>query len=171
MTRNLILLLTGDGELKEEIERIIRDQKLEEKVKLLGVLEKQDLVDLFFAADLFVQVSAYEGHSAALLEAIFARLPLVVSNVPTQVEAVTLPDGRIAAVLAEPFDPSDIANAMQVAAFDRNRRTELADAVNQLAGSLRTEPAVLDDYVALINSLIDAPSDGASGVGQLSKVH
>jgi glycosyltransferase involved in cell wall biosynthesis len=152
-TRDIKLILTGDGSDRPQLETIIRDGNLGDRVKLLGVVEKQQLVDLLYAADIFVQVSAYEGHSAALLEAIYAHLALLVSDVPTQVEAVTLPDGTVAAALCNPGDFSDIARAMQSLAGDEIARARLKAASAILAQSLRTEDNVLNDYVDLFDRL------------------
>lgn len=161
-TKNIKLFLTGDGSDRPQLETIIRDNRLSDRVKLLGVVEKQQLVDLLYAADIFVQVSAYEGHSAALLEAIYAHLALLVSDVPTQVEAVTLPDGTVAAALCNPNDFSDIARAMQSLAEDDIARARLKAASAVLAQSLRTEDTVLNDYTDLFDRLMTQPMSPGS---------
>lgn len=153
LTRGIVLCMTGDGPERAEVEALIAAKGAADKVRLLGMVPKQDLIDLVHACDVFMQVSHYEGHSASLLEAIAARRALLVSNVPSQVEAVTTADGRSAAVLCDPNDPQDIARAMTTAAFDAEARARMAGVVDELAVSLRTEANMLDAYSALIGEI------------------
>jgi glycosyltransferase involved in cell wall biosynthesis len=152
-TQGIVLCMTGDGPQKAEVEALIAANGAGDKVRLLGMVPKQDLIDLVCACDVFMQVSHYEGHSASLLEAIAAHRPLLVSNVPSQVEAVTTADGRSAAVLCDPADPADIARGMTTAAFDAPARARMAGVVAELAGSLRTEANMLDAYGALLSEI------------------
>jgi glycosyltransferase involved in cell wall biosynthesis len=83
---------------------MIRDRGLEEHVTLLG--ERQDVGALLHAADLFVFPSIYEGLGNALLEAMAAGKPCVVSRIPPLREVTG--DGTVA-LLAEPRSAADLA--------------------------------------------------------------
>lgn len=82
---NAVLLLVGDGELREQIERKIKNLNLENRVILTG--KRDDISDLLQAMDIFIFPSHFEGLPVTLVEAQAAGLPCVVSdNITRQVE-------------------------------------------------------------------------------------
>lgn len=62
-----ILILVGDGSLKEKIKLKIRDKGIEDKVKFIGI--KKDVEKYYSAFDFFVLPSLYEGLGIVLIEA------------------------------------------------------------------------------------------------------
>lgn len=83
------LLLVGDGELRLEIEKKVRELKIENKVIFTGV--RPDVSDLMQAMDVFVFPSLYEGLPVTMVEAQAAGLPCVISsNIPK--ETVLIPE-------------------------------------------------------------------------------
>jgi len=69
------LWLIGDGPLREELEKLIKELKLEEKVKFLG--RQKDVFKFLNKADCFVFSSNYEGFPNVLLEALACTLPII----------------------------------------------------------------------------------------------
>lgn len=65
----------GDGELREDIEKLISDYGLTERVHLLP--SRKDIFDTIRQARLFVLSSDYEGMPNALLEAMALGLPCI----------------------------------------------------------------------------------------------
>ncbi|WNF35317.1 glycosyltransferase family 1 protein [Bacillaceae bacterium IKA-2] len=76
------LLLVGDGPLRSQIEKKIKDLKIEKKVKLLGV--RSDINRILQAFDCFVFPSFHEGLPVTLIEAQGAGVPCVISDVITK---------------------------------------------------------------------------------------
>jgi glycosyltransferase involved in cell wall biosynthesis len=68
-------LIAGDGELRPQLEAMIRTEGLERRVILLGW--RRDIPHLLQAADLFLLTSRWEGLPRAILEARLAGLPVV----------------------------------------------------------------------------------------------
>jgi glycosyltransferase involved in cell wall biosynthesis len=68
-------LIAGDGELRPELEAMIRAAGLQGRVILLGW--RRDIPHLLRAADLFLLTSRWEGLPRAILEALLAGLPVV----------------------------------------------------------------------------------------------
>ena len=77
---NLVLLVAGSGPLEAEIAAAAGPG-----VALLG--ERSDINDLLAAADAILNTSRWEGLSLALLEALWAGKPLVVTDGPGNAEA------------------------------------------------------------------------------------
>lgn len=79
--QDAFLLLIGNGELKEDIEKEIKELNLEKKVKMLS--NRSDIPELLSIMDIFVFPSIYEGLPVALIEAQKAKVKCVVSNLIT----------------------------------------------------------------------------------------
>jgi glycosyltransferase involved in cell wall biosynthesis len=120
------LALAGDGPLRSEIDRYISTAHLGGKVFMLGQVDRQVAADLLFAGDVFIQLSHYEGRSLALLEALYAELAVIVSDIPSQREVLTTSDGSVAGVLCDANDVNAIAEAMSAVARDEQLRRQLA---------------------------------------------
>lgn len=73
-----ILILVGDGPLRDEIEQKVRTLKIEDNVRFLGV--RSDIHRLLQAFDVFVFPSLHEGLPVTLVEAQGAGLPCIISE-------------------------------------------------------------------------------------------
>ena len=117
------LVIIGEGWLRPVLERLVREQGLEDHVVLPG--ERRDVPALLQAADIFVFPSVTEGLGSALLEAMAAGKPCVVSRIPALREVTG--DGAVA-LLADPQSPASLAvNLLRVAA-DRGLAERLCEA-------------------------------------------
>jgi glycosyltransferase involved in cell wall biosynthesis len=100
-------LLVGDGELRQQIERQIKELKLEQHVILTGF--RNDLPRLLAAMDIVVLSSHLEGLGTSLLDAMAMARPVVatrVGGIPEMVE-----DG-VTGRLVPPRDPARLAEAL-----------------------------------------------------------
>lgn len=83
---NITLKIAGDGPEKGNLLRLARSLGLSEKVIFLGQF---DLVpELLSEADFFLFPTHYEGLPGALIEAMFARVPIICSDIPENKECV-----------------------------------------------------------------------------------
>lgn len=75
---NIQLIIGGRGYLKEDIEKMIRQESLSDNVRLVGYIDDKELVLYYQAADLFVLPTEYlEGFGLVTLEALAAGLPVI----------------------------------------------------------------------------------------------
>ncbi|WP_368657377.1 glycosyltransferase family 1 protein [Metabacillus halosaccharovorans] len=79
---NARLLLVGDGTLRTRIESKVKELKLLEKVKFLGV--RNDIPNLLQAFDVFLFPSLHEGLPVTLIEAQCSGLPCIISDQITE---------------------------------------------------------------------------------------
>jgi len=79
-----IILIAGAGELKENLEKQITENGLNEKVKLLGRVSDEDLACYYKLCDIFCLPSAKrtEGFGAVQLEAMYFGKPIIATKIP-----------------------------------------------------------------------------------------
>lgn len=78
-SQNIKYLICGHGELKEYLERLIHENKLDNQVKLLGY--RNDILALLKIADVYAHPSLREGISVAIMEAMASGKPVVCGNI------------------------------------------------------------------------------------------
>jgi glycosyltransferase involved in cell wall biosynthesis len=100
-----LVLAGGNGFGHEAIHAFIRDERLEDRVHLLGYVPGDMLPELYQSATVLLFPSFEEGFGFPVLEAMAHELPVVTS--PTS----SIPElGGDAALYADPNDPSAIAS-------------------------------------------------------------
>lgn len=75
-----LVIVGKEGWKAKSIFETIRRLKLEERVKILGYLDLNDLPYIYNGAELFVFPSIYEGFGLPLVEAMACGIPVVCSN-------------------------------------------------------------------------------------------
>lgn len=78
---NIVLILAGDGTLKEDIIREIKQLELEKNVMLLGTIPRNDVFALMDICEIFVMPSISEGFNTAFMEALAFKRKIMVSNI------------------------------------------------------------------------------------------
>lgn len=87
--KNAVLILVGDGELKNKIECEVRSRLLTEKVFFLG--SRGDIPTILKGMDVFLFPSVFEGFGMAALEAQAAGLPThVADTLPKEIKVTDL---------------------------------------------------------------------------------
>jgi glycosyltransferase involved in cell wall biosynthesis len=116
-------LVVGEGELREPLERQIRDLGLDRHVFLAGF--RADALGLIKSFDVFVMSSVTEGLGSAILEAMACSRPVVATRAGGIPEAVL--DGRTGLVVA-PHDEAALAEAIVRLLRDETLRDALGRA-------------------------------------------
>ncbi len=99
------LQVVGDGELKEELERLAAELGVEKHVAWLGL--RADVPDLLIEADIFVMSSAWEGLSIAVLEALASGLPSIVTDAGGNKELIENGENGLIVPVRDPFALSE----------------------------------------------------------------
>ena len=85
---NSVLLLIGDGPLREEIEKEVNQSELEKNIKFLGI--REDIPELLSSMNLLLFPSKFEGLPVTLVEAQTSGLQCLISDVISD-ESVLVP--------------------------------------------------------------------------------
>jgi len=104
---NLKLLLVGDGELRSKMEKIVKEEKLEQGIYFLG--SRQDIPELLTTCDIFILSSDWEGTPMTILEAMAAGKPIIATAVGGTPELV---ENGVTGLLVPPKDAQALAEAM-----------------------------------------------------------
>jgi len=119
-TPNSVFLIAGDGILKGSAERFIRENKLSDKVKLLGYVSKME--QIYSICDVVALCSDAEAQPYLLLEAMRAKCPIVATSVFGNKELVS---HDRTGLLVEPT-PASIAGAIDELLANKDKRNTYA---------------------------------------------
>lgn len=117
---NVHYFLCGVGEKQDELQRQADDAGLHDKVHFLGY--RNDVKELYQAADCFVMPSFREGLSRSIMEAMASGLPCVVSRIRGNVDLV---DDEKGGFLLAPTDAEGFASAIEKLCGSRAMRDEM----------------------------------------------
>ena len=77
---NLKLTIIGEGNLKKDLEDLVKDKNLNRFIYFKGLIEHSQLPLYYNRADVFILPSLNEGMSNAVLEAISSGLPIITTD-------------------------------------------------------------------------------------------
>ena len=86
--RAFSLSIIGDGEMREEVERLIENQGLEDCVRLAGLASSDEVVEHLLASRAMVLPSFAEGLPVVIMEALALSRPVIVSAIAGTPELV-----------------------------------------------------------------------------------
>lgn len=124
--------IIGEGPEEGRLRELAAINRVEDRVEFKGFMAREDAMNFLASVDIFVQMSRFEGHSLALIEAAKLGLPLIVSNIPVQVEGVTDSLGNVCGIVIDPDDEKTLANWIERLA----RNSELYDEMSRQASEL-----------------------------------
>jgi glycosyltransferase involved in cell wall biosynthesis len=138
------LVIAGRGEEEAALRRFADENGFADRLHLLGY--RSDIHDLLAACDIFAMPSLSEGLPMALLEAMFAARPIIVSAVGGIPDVIT-PDEH--GILVEPGNHADLSRGIDrlLKASAENQR--MGSAARQRAESDYGVETMVDRYEAL----------------------
>jgi glycosyltransferase involved in cell wall biosynthesis len=140
-----VLLIAGNGPLQDQLMEECRARGLEGHVRFCGA--REDILDLYSAADAFVMSSEFEGLSAALLEAASTGLPAVVTDVGGNADVVT---DEVTGYVVPPQAPKQLAAAMhRLMALSPECLQAMGDGARQLCHEQFRIATVMDKWADL----------------------
>lgn len=148
-SKDVKLLIVGDGELRGELEFFTKQLQLDNDIFFLG--ERQDIPELMQIFDIFTLSSDLEGASLVLLEAMASGLSVVATDVGGNPELVV--DGKTG-ILVPPGDYKKFADAITHHLQNKKLQKEMGEAGRQRVGEKFTFKRMADEYVELYQELI-----------------
>lgn len=118
------LHIYGQGPLETELQHLIQQKKLQEKVKLKGFTKS--VCEKVNEAEIFALSSDYEGMSNSMLEALAMGMPVVVTDCPIGGARMLIEDG-VNGILVPVNDKESMANAIVDLLENETKRRELGE--------------------------------------------
>lgn len=138
------LIIVGDGELRHELEWLIRDLQMSRRIILLGKVEDARLY--LRAFDLFLHSSRSEAMPYAPLEAGCASLPVVATSVGGIPEIIPDDDHGL---LVPPENPEALAQAMETLMQDPQRAAELGARLHARVQNTFSQERMFSETISL----------------------
>lgn len=148
------LLIVGpdEGDTQAQATRLLAEAGVIDRVTFAGPLDGNDKLAALACADVFVLPSYAEGFSNAVLEALAAGLPVVIS------EHCNFPEvAQRAAGVIVPNDVREIGSAVSTLLGDETRREEAGRNGRRLVEERYSWSTVADAFADLYGSIATAP--------------
>lgn len=121
--REAHLVIIGDGPLKEDLQKIITEKKLGNRVHLLGFVSEEHKYSVLQVADVYVSATEHEGFGIVYLEAMEAGLPIVSTDTGGQRDFLTEGEN---AILVSTDDVKQLVASIQRLLRDQYLRETMA---------------------------------------------
>ena len=153
--RKDVRLRVAGGGKREPFEQLAHDLKISNHVEFLGLIPDADLQGFFTQARIIVYCPIDEPFGLVPLEAMALRTPVIVSNHGGPAEVVTHGETGLH---VNPFDPTDIAEAIDLLWSDKARAQSLAEAGYTRARGYFSLDSFVNRFEALMHRCVrEAP--------------
>jgi sugar transferase (PEP-CTERM/EpsH1 system associated) len=159
--KDLRLALVGDGPERANVEALVAEHKLRERVWLAG--ERADIAEVMRGFDCFILPSLAEGISNTILEAMASRLPVIASAVGGNVELI---ESGMTGLLVPASDPDALAQAMLSYYHDRAMARRHGKVARRVAEARFSLSAMVSEYCRLYESTLAAAGVPVPGGAQ-----
>lgn len=143
------VLIAGDGFLRPRLEEQARDLGIADQVRFLGY--RKDTAGLLRIMDVFVLPSIDEGLPMVMLEAMAARVPVLVTSVGDVPKVIRDNDSGL---LVSPGDGALLARGIQRLFRDGTLRDRLADNAFRIVSRFHSKEAMCAGYLSLYDACI-----------------
>jgi glycosyltransferase involved in cell wall biosynthesis len=136
------LLIIGEGHLKENLTKKISENKLEDRVFLLGQKSQEEIPIYLNSANVFCRPSRTEGQGISFLEAMATELPVVATSVGGIKEFLI---DKKTGLVSKVNDAEDLANKIKTLAVDELLRNKIkTEAYKMVKTKYNWDKLVLD---------------------------
>lgn len=123
-------VMVGGGELDDEVKREIASRGIEDRVKLLGVLDHASTLDVISKLDVLLMTPRWEGLPLLPLEAMFMQVPVVSTATGGIPEVIRHGETGL---LSESEDARQLADHVRLILDDDDFRSSIVDRACELA--------------------------------------
>ncbi len=145
--KQIQLILVGEGKQEDTLKKLVDDLKISDKVDFKGYVDHDQIAEIYRNSDIFVLPSLNEGMSNALLEALAAGLPVIVTDTGGTSELL---DGN--GVLIPMADSDAIAEAIRGFVDEPEERRQMGLKSREIAEGM-SWMRVGEEYLRLYEEL------------------
>lgn len=145
---NTHYIVCGEGQLEEQLNKLIKELDLTNRVHLLGF--RDDIFEIYQMSDVYVLPSYREGLSRSLMEAMAAQLPVVCSDIRGNRDLIE--DG-VGGYLVKPNDLTGFVDAIEKLYKDPGLRSDFTKNNYSKINNFDMK-VVLEDLEKIYNEII-----------------
>jgi glycosyltransferase involved in cell wall biosynthesis len=151
-------IIVGEGPERQELERKVASNQLQDEVRFLGVRPRVDLPGLYNASDVFVFPSQRsEGQPMSLIEAMASGLPVIATKVGWM---VSLFEDGVTGILVEPGDSQVLGKGVLSLLKDPRKRALIGKAGREKAVEVYSIDRAVGEVESILQRLVAEVSDG-----------
>lgn len=147
---NVYLVLVGDGPERESLAALARNFDCRDKIFFTG--HREDAAAVISQLDLFCLPSSFEGMSNSLMEAMSFGVPVVVSDIPANLELVKHEDNGLVFPLG--IGP-ELTKACKRILDDRKLATQLGQTAKNTIIENHSVEQLVERHLTLYKSLLE----------------
>lgn len=151
----LTLCILGDGPEADKVKSLITEMKLNDIVRLPGMVS--DVDSWYRQFDVYVSSSIREGQPVALLEAMAHALPVVATDVGASAETVIDGEGGL---IVPPGDPRVLAESIGRLLDEPALRCSLGQSARRRVMERYSVAKVADDHVRIYQEILSSNGRG-----------
>jgi glycosyltransferase involved in cell wall biosynthesis len=122
-------VIAGRGDLEEKLKKQAKDLGLEDRVKFLGHINKEEIPAYQFMSDAFIRPSLSEGLGNSFIEAMASKLPVIASNRGGIVDFAHHGEN---ALVIDPESVDEIVEAIKTLDEDKELRDKIIENAYQM---------------------------------------
>lgn len=152
MLNGWLIVIVGEGSLKNLLLKQIRDRHISSYVKILDFVPYKDMPNFYLASDLFILPSLYDPNPLSVVEALHSGLPIALSDQAGNVEEAV--EDRINGWVLPVHDREKFQGVLKdVFTSSKSRLTEMGlVSCSRKARYWQTKSAVSNFLAELINN-------------------
>lgn len=149
-----VVVIGGEGPLRDSLEDQISKARLGDKVRLLGFIEDDELPAFFHACDVFClsSIQKTEAFGIAQIEAMSCGKPVVATNIPGSGTSWVNAHG-VSGLNAEPGDARSLAEAIRSVTQDEDTYKKYSENALERYKALFTQEKMLKDCLSVYEKL------------------
>lgn len=144
------LVFVGDGPLRSSLEKQAQELKIENRIRFTGTVPRERVYELLDESDVYVMPSHAEGFGVAVVEAMAAGLPVVISDIPIFHEVVGDPG-----VYFDPSDSNKLAERILDLADDAEYRRRKGGAARKRARAKFSLERTAEEYYNIYKDVVE----------------
>lgn len=144
---NIHLILVGEGSIKNEMESLVQQYSLQDRIHFSGV--RNDIAEILKACAGFILLSSWEGFGLAAVEAMACGIPVILSNVPGLNQFVNNND---VGFLVDPDNENDIIEKIHFIVNNAVIANKMGQNAKEAAKSYSLEK-MADEYIKVYHQM------------------
>lgn len=151
-----VVLIAGKGERRAHLEAVIEEEGVEDRVRLLGFVEDDELTAYFGACDLFCLSSVWKTEAFAIvqIEAMSCGKPVVATKIPESGVSWVNAD-RSSGRNVEPGNPDELARVIRHIFSNEQEYERLATGARKRYETMFRKELMINHWMTLYQNILN----------------